>query len=164
MRGLILLAIIVISGCDSPSEKIGIYTIDMQYACDCTSYRIFKVNALGKYNDKNPTAGELKKYETIETDITNSYNQQFTQKDNVLLSGVSLSGVEAFLVFRDKALQNRFESNYPYHPACHIFYFEGQFAGERLNVDENGEQDNEFFVDSYKILERFPDCEKVLGK
>jgi len=157
MKRLFFFVIVFLSGCNFSTERIMIYTVDMEYACECTSYRIFRANAL------NESSKMEKPYNIsmIKEDINKAYNVTLTKEDNFSLSGGhSLSGVEVSLVFHDKKLKTNFEKTEPYYGRCYIYYFEGRFSHNRLKIDDDGDQLNEFIVDNYKFILQSPDCIK----
>ncbi|HAK8946407.1 TPA: hypothetical protein H2X81_000366 [Salmonella enterica] len=149
--------ILLLSGCDSSAEKIGIYTVDMEYACECTSYRIFKATVLTGANKTS----EPNYIFRVNEDISRAYKTVLTRNDRFLLSGShSLSGVEVSLIFHGEDLKTAFEKTEPYYGKCYIYYFEGRFNNDRLKFDEDGDQSNEFVVDNYKFILQSPDCIK----
>ncbi|EDV0261036.1 hypothetical protein YM80_001601 [Salmonella enterica subsp. salamae] len=157
MIRLFLFFIVFLIGCDSPTKKIGIYTVDMEYACESTSYRIFRFTTLID-GVKDIESTDIS---SVNEDISRAYNTVLTRKDDFLLSGNhSLSGVEVSLIFRSKNSESTFEKNTPYYNKCYVYYFEGQFKNKRLRFDRDGDQDNEFIVDSYKYFLKSPDCIK----
>lgn len=154
MKFFLLFFMTLLIDCDSHGQKIGLYTVDMEYACECTSYRVFGVRDL-KDSAKDTAFTEMPGYESI----AEAYQITLKEKDKFPLSGGhSLVGVEINLVFLDKKLETNFERVIPYYNKCYVYYFEGRFKNKTLQFDRQGDQENEFIVENFKHFLRSPDC------
>lgn len=136
--------VFIISGCDTtiPSQKIGIYTYNMQYACECPQYKIFRVDDLSskekKLKDRLEPLDIMSKDDALSQEITNAINKP--ENDSLIGRDINIS-------FNKNDDEQLFYSQQGKFPICYIYYFEGTFKDK-----EN------FMVDKFKLMLKSPDC------
>lgn len=143
MKKILYILLFTLFGCKDnyPQEKVGLYAVDMLYACECQQYKIFKIDNLSiKRNhlkDREPLDLDGK-----DSDLSQelSYAINKSEDDNLI-------GRDIDLIFANKTDEEKFKKQQGLNSICYIYYFEGYFKSKQL-----------FLVENYHLSLKSSDC------
>lgn len=116
-------------GCGTDKQRVSLYAINMQYACKCPQYRVFRIE---DKNQSNPFNIDI---EALNNEIKHAlYNAN--RDDNSISSTDenSLIGWDIDLLFENKEIEREFIENEGISPICNIYYLEGDLQKTLLNA------------------------------
>lgn len=137
-------------GCGNDKQHISLYAINMQYACECPQYRVFKIE------DKNQS-DILTDKQHIDIEALNNeieYALYIANRDDNSTSSTdekSLIGWDIDLLFENKEMEREFIANEGNLPICNIYYLEGNLQKTLLNTPI-------LLVKNFKIFSKDSKC------
>ena len=137
-------------GCSNDKQHISLYTINMQYACECPQYRVFKIE------DKSQSS-PFKDKQHIDIETLNNeieYALNIANRDDNSISSTdenSLIGWDIDLLFENKEIERDFIANEGISPICNIYYLEGYLQKTLLNTPI-------LLVKNFKIFSKDSKC------
>lgn len=137
-------------GCSNDKQHIYLYAINMQYACECPQYRVFKIEDKSQSN-------LFKDKQHIDIEALNNeieYALYITNHNDNSISSIdenSLIGWDIDLLFENKKMEMEFIANEGISPICNIYYLEGYLQKTLLNTPI-------LLVKNFKIFSKDSKC------